>query len=545
MKHTSGFTLVIVLILTSIASIVVLSSLKDTVFQERLSGNFQKKLNARLMSDKGVFASMEQLQQAVEDDPMISLNDLVAANTGASGSGELKGSQFNGTTKLDADGNIVVSSLGKRFEGENTLQAVFEFVQGKAGKGSASQFPSGVVSCSDISYGGHSAIDSYNSELGDYNEHLDNGTLNSGKQAIVTLIGSEGKIKLGGAKSAINGDVLSQGDLILDGRNISGNVMSNASLTIKGKTHIGGNASAYVDYTQKSGTVAGNVTANGAVDISGGSVGGDVNSGPGTVEKVAITNNSSEQGLVCDSINLRQEVQNISSSSALADLDVDYSLILETKKAVNNSAIKAQAATFMGVATDIYYFEDVKVKKGEIKVADNHNVVMFVNGDFTLDAKGLITIPADSSLTLIVKGKVDIKANSAVDTPTHGVTAEGRPVFSIYSAYEGGTGVKLSGGHKQVYAVVYAPYTKVSIKSNAGFKGSVLGGSLESKGGGAIHYDTALSKASFGGTVDSSPTTVGRLVFKKWIFAPYTTTGDEEDDEYGEGDEYNDEADDS
>ncbi|MEI8669408.1 pilus assembly PilX N-terminal domain-containing protein [Pseudoalteromonas sp. B131b] len=42
MKNTSGFTLVTVLILTSMASIVVLSTIRDSVIQERLSGNFQK-----------------------------------------------------------------------------------------------------------------------------------------------------------------------------------------------------------------------------------------------------------------------------------------------------------------------------------------------------------------------------------------------------------------------------------------------------------------------------------------------------------------------
>ena len=43
----NGFTLITVLILTSMASIVVLSSLRENVVQERLSGNFQKKFNSR------------------------------------------------------------------------------------------------------------------------------------------------------------------------------------------------------------------------------------------------------------------------------------------------------------------------------------------------------------------------------------------------------------------------------------------------------------------------------------------------------------------
>ncbi len=39
-----GFTLVTILILSSLSSILVLNSLKDNVNQERLSSNFQKNL---------------------------------------------------------------------------------------------------------------------------------------------------------------------------------------------------------------------------------------------------------------------------------------------------------------------------------------------------------------------------------------------------------------------------------------------------------------------------------------------------------------------
>ena len=48
-----GFTLITVLILTSMASIVVLNSLRENIVQERMSGNFQKKMNSRLLAEKG------------------------------------------------------------------------------------------------------------------------------------------------------------------------------------------------------------------------------------------------------------------------------------------------------------------------------------------------------------------------------------------------------------------------------------------------------------------------------------------------------------
>ena len=54
-KKQRGFTLITVLILTSMASIVVLNSLRENLVQERLTGNFQKKINSRLLAEKGVF----------------------------------------------------------------------------------------------------------------------------------------------------------------------------------------------------------------------------------------------------------------------------------------------------------------------------------------------------------------------------------------------------------------------------------------------------------------------------------------------------------
>ncbi|WP_372761662.1 polymer-forming cytoskeletal protein [Pseudoalteromonas sp.] len=654
MKHTSGFTLVIVLILTSIASIVVLSSLKDTVFQERLSGNFQKKLNARLMSDKGVFASMEQLQQTVEGDPLISLNDLVAANTGVSGSGELKGSQFNGTIKLDDDGNIVVSSLGKRFEGENTLQAVFEFVQGSKAGPPQSEFPEGVTACSGVAFAGHGEVDSYDSSLGDYNDTLPDGSQNKQHESIVQTLGNQSEVTFKG-NTRIQGNVVASGDLLIESAEISGNVHSNGNLTINNKSTIGGDVSVVLDY-QQSADVGGSIIANGNIYIaSGSSVGGNIRSRahvtvintyvPGYLlaNQGASLNNADvangvqvlgdfsqvsgelnagnnsdallvkgfvklsgdaqikddklryatpprvgehqfpighkywfspyhvnydeiniaevpevevveiatvvEGGSQCDPLNLLKQVDAAAPSSNGPDLIVGNKGVLPMqtmhaeftvpKGSSPTGEINALDSKFLDVNTPMYYFNDALIK-GRLEIAENHHVVMYINGDFTLTASGSITIPDNSSLTLIVKGKTDLRANSTVNTPVYGLTPEGRPVFSIYSSYVGADeGVKLSGGHKMIYAAVYAPYTQVNVTSNAGFKGSLLGETVTSKGGGSIHYDTALKNASFGGETGGVAVS-SKLIFKKWIFAPYATTGDEEDD-----DEYNDEADDS
>lgn len=540
MNKSSGFTLVIVLIITSIASVVVLSTLRDSVNLERLSGNFQKKLNAKLMSEKGIFTSMEQLQASVLDDPTISLSDLVGDNATMSGDGNLAGSQFNGTVKIDDDGNILMISQGNRFEGEESMQAVFEFIPATTGGTTSTLgFPTGVVSCKNIDASGNAIIDSYDSTLGDYDAYLADGTKNSGQAATVKLLGDDGEVKLGGSKSAIYGEVFSAGNLIIDKATITGNVISNGSLTVDNKSYIGGNATAYTDYTQQGkSTVAGDITANGVVSIDKkATVNGEIRSGEGLVEKTFITITSTDADFSCDFLSLREEVAKITPDSDLPDLDVDYTLTLGSNEAVGDSSIKASAAVFLDVATNIYFFDDVEIKnKSELKIAENEHVVMFVDGDFSLKS-GTITIPENSSLTLIANGKVEITANADFNAPASGITADGRPIFSIYSAYENSNGVKLQSGKNKtpLYAVVYAPYTEVEISGQGAFKGTILAKSINNKGEG-IHYDTALSEASFGGTTGStSGTTAGKLVFKQWIYSPL-----ESDDES----DYNDDDDD-
>ncbi|MEI8706905.1 DUF7305 domain-containing protein [Pseudoalteromonas sp. B62] len=106
-------------------------------------------------------------------------------------------------------------------------------------------------------------------------------------------------------------------------------------------------------------------------------------------------------------------------------------------------------------------------------------------------------------------------------TPDNGVTDQGKPVFSIYSSYNGNdTGIEFSGGTRELYAVIYAPLTKVKVTSAVGFKGSILGDTVIVSGAGGIHFDTALNEASFGGSSSGGNGSASKLVFKGWRFTP-------------------------
>ncbi|ALQ07901.1 hypothetical protein D172_007420 [Pseudoalteromonas sp. Bsw20308] len=633
MKNTSGFTLVTVLILTSMASIVVLSTIRDSVIQERLSGNFQKKLNARLMSEKGVFSSIEKLEAEILADPTITINDLIANNTQVSGTGSLESSTYNATIKIDSNGDVLISSEGTRFEGEDQMQAIFEFVAGQGGTTSDSVFSQGVTGCSGVAITGSGLIDSYDSSLGDYNDTLDDGSKNTSEESFVNTVNDTGDITLNGS-GTIEGDVLSSSNLsIRQGADVTGNIHSNGNLILSGGVVIGGDASAYLSFTQSSGTVSGSISANQSISVKQTQVGGDISSsGPisitgntilGTVRSydlVALNQTTIRNGVytsgnyeqtggsvyggvrvqgnvtlkqwgstiagkdlryagrgsfkgdtpeyafspyrvssteismptiepvekitpesennrgltACDPLGIATAIDGVSVNTTSPDLFINNNsragdlLELETNTAnflvdfgsTPNGAINAKTATFLDSATQIFYFDDVTIK-GRMQVKSNHNAVMFVAGDFTMSGASSLTIPDNSSLTIIIKGKLKIGNGAQVYVPDNGVTNEGRPVFSIYSSYNGNdTGIEFSGGTRELYAVIYAPLTKVKVTSAVGFKGSILGDTVIVSGAGGIHFDTALNEASFGGSSSGGNGSASKLVFKGWRFTP-------------------------
>ncbi|MFT6926519.1 MAG: Tfp pilus assembly protein PilX [Psychromonas sp.] len=55
MKQQKGFVLVSVLIITTITTMLAFSQFSENRLQERIAGNQEKEINARLAAEKGVF----------------------------------------------------------------------------------------------------------------------------------------------------------------------------------------------------------------------------------------------------------------------------------------------------------------------------------------------------------------------------------------------------------------------------------------------------------------------------------------------------------
>ena len=197
-----GFTLITVLILTSMASIVVLSSLRENIVQERLSGNFQKKLNSRLMAEKGVFEQAKLLQQTLNEEGVLAVEDLISKTSNASGSGVIADDAiFNASLSQNAAGELEIASLGQRFDGDAQSNLVARFaVQGAKG---SSIFTNAMVGCKGVNLSGSGSIDSYDSSKGTYEETKSN-------DGDVSTIAGDSDVVLSG-HSPIKGDVKATG----------------------------------------------------------------------------------------------------------------------------------------------------------------------------------------------------------------------------------------------------------------------------------------------------------------------------------------------
>ncbi|MDP2560264.1 hypothetical protein [Psychrobium sp. 1_MG-2023] len=627
-KHTKqqGYTLVSVLIMSLMAGTVVLSSLQSSVIQERLTGNFQKKINARLLAEKGVFDTLDSMTTTLSANPTSTIQELVAAlPTDAHGNITGQGHQLSdlayAVNLSHAGSELTLTSKGSRFEGLSQLNAIFE-LQGSASS-KTSPFADGIIGCEGVDISASGSIDSYNSALGDY--HI---TTNKGKEAVVKTVTSSGLISLSGA-STIEGDVFATHSLALkSGATIDGDVFANGNVTLPSSSDIHGNVTLRGNYKQSSGTVGGTIHANGTVTLNetklggnlksrgivnitgnkitgsilsqqdvtltrvltvGGGVqthgkytqiGGVVSNGvrakgnvhlkesaqisnddlryngigtfythslgygvspyaqevplnlPDVAEVVALPTDDSEAtettGSTCDVHSIEFEVLTVDASAdnakdltisgsgtgdiyLLSDAIGDFSLNNGSQSSPSK-IITPVTADFLGVNHKFLAYDNVTIK-GHLKVAPGANVMMYVKGNFKMSGSSSLTIPDNSSLTLVIKGAVEIGGGAQVYTPAKGITTTGQPVFSIYSSYSG-TGIDITGGTESIYAAIYAPKTDITISSDVAFKGSVLGNKVTVSGDGGLHYDTALSKAKVVG--NPSGGSGQKLVFKGW-----------------------------
>ena len=339
------------------------------------------------------------------------------------------------------------------------------------------------------------------------------------------------------------GDVLAGGDLYIKASNVEGSVETHGNFEFLngnlGPTKVKGNAnlsswngskSFKNDYFRYVGSLQSN---SGTVHFDGPpyKVGAVSIPAVAFIEKLpeddGMLDPSNPQDRTCDPLNIKTEIDAVDLNAIdVKDLFVHsnstYSFGETTSLFTNSSGsdsspVKTLVATkssFLGNTVNALMFDNLEIK-GTLKVAEDSDVILYVKGNFKMSGSSSLTIPDTSSLTLIMNGALDIGAGAQIYTPAKGLTDKGLPRFSIYSAYSG-TGIKITGGTEEIYAVVYAPLTDVEIASSSDFKGALVGKKVAITGAGAFHYDSALKNAKVGN--DNSKATTPQLIFKGWRY---------------------------
>lgn len=286
LKPAKGYALVSVMLMTFMASVVVVGSLKDSYIQERLVGNFAKKVHARLTAELGVTNAREVVEEIIKDAPYQTMEQFVESLANKkeqlSGSGKITDSSYAADYTIDGD-IITIKTAGSQYEGKDTLTAVFKFVPGTK-VALQSPFATGLTGCDGVALGGSGAADSYNSKNGAYGAtYIDEfgvSQVNTGDSVTVRTVSEVGRITIKGGAD-IKGDVIATSSVIFGGSaSISGDLSTNGFVDItSAASYIGGKIEAFQYVDIKNTIVGGGIQANGTVTLSETKVGGDVISG--------------------------------------------------------------------------------------------------------------------------------------------------------------------------------------------------------------------------------------------------------------------------
>ncbi|WP_194868008.1 PulJ/GspJ family protein [Pseudoalteromonas sp. PPB1] len=557
-----GFTLIKVMLLSSVASVVVFAAFKDTLVQERLSGNYQKDLNARLLAEKGVIERGQALKAAITNNANLTLEQAVQQIGAGLGTGELDGTSYNAQLSVNGD-EVSIASLGQRYDDQAHARMVSYFKYTPAERSSV--FQNAVTGCKGVNLAGSGLVDSYDSTVGSYEDtRTSNGDVN-------TVIG-DADVVLNG-HSPIMGDVKASGVLYLKGSSpVVGTVQSNTGIDISAGSgvRVDGDVLTQGYVKHNGGQITGVLRANGDVSMKWGAEILNQNQaeldimygGTGSfqsshvqdglhysadrfnvnpeVEAVRVYDPSSpdydpnDPDKECDPLALPLNMPSVIDSN---NTYTDFTVGAQTDYVFTPSEgryIRGGSDTWSSSPADIYLFQHLTQNHGQSNTSSEYvfgmknmkltsdgtitieggDVIWLVDGDFKMTGHTSITIKAGSSLAIFVTGKVDFGASGVVITEQEGLTNSGFPSLSIFSSYSGQNGITMRGA-SSMYAVIYAPVTSIAMRGSGQFYGTIRGATIDATGGSGVHFDEALKNFNLG---NGGVITPAKLEFMGWRF---------------------------
>ncbi|MCP5078155.1 MAG: polymer-forming cytoskeletal protein, partial [Psychromonas sp.] len=266
-KSQNGFVLVSVLLITTISTVYAFNEIKGNQLQERIGGNQQKEMNARMLAEKGVFDTFSYIQgQNIGNVSHATITHAI--NDGANND---PGKIRVYSASVDTDGKFSFYSQGTHNGAQAFMNAIVEVEKEHIWYPDAT----GVVGCDGVNLES-GIINSYNSttEPGQYSEAT------SGNKGNVATINATGDVTLG--SGIVNGSVTSNGKVeTTNSTTINGDVTAQKNIDLSQGVNITGNLHSGKDSNIDGGKIVGNVNAVGNVTHGSGvgEVQGDVKYG--------------------------------------------------------------------------------------------------------------------------------------------------------------------------------------------------------------------------------------------------------------------------
>ena len=501
-----GYVLVSVLVLSLVASMVVFVSIRENQLQERMSGNQQKMINARLLAEKGVYESIALLR-----------NGLTQQSTTA----QLQTS----LTRTEADyqvSNVSYNAPIFSLISKGGYQDATAYLKANlAVDNGIAPFDAGVISCETLEVQGSGQIDSYDPVNGGYDRntagrHADN--------AKVEVLNSGANVnKLDGA-SPIRGDVKVNGNVEVQGSaEITGSITVSQNLNMSGggtkigSANVGGNLTMSPSaQIIGAANVVGNVDAKSQTKVGSLSYGGTLTTPQqsgltatnGTIAN-RMPSTPTIQNKSCDPLNITTAFagyNGLASAGSIAgnhgNQKTSYNITPTTAEVYKNDNDKnsttitnslASTANVFSENKEVHVLDSLHLESASLHISGG-DVTIIVKGNFNTSGGGSsINVDAGSSLTLLVMGKTELQSNGKFNVSNAGAGVNnGKPPISIYSSYSGGEGVRFDGAFDGGYAAVYAPLTAAKIEGRGTLSGAVRAKTLTVRGAGGLHYDESL-----------------------------------------------------
>lgn len=403
------------------------------------------------------------------------------------------------------------------------------------GSGSPTPFELPIVGCEGVSSGGGSTISSYRSSEGRWSGEP--GSFSENDIPLIRTTADNANVALGGSEK-IHGGIEALGTVTLNGSSqVFGSILAKRRISLNGGgVRVRGNAESVSDVIfGSSARVDGIVRAMGEVRLNNWSAsvgegiyaGGDIISNRNPPSDHIDQNNRANffpnsafslneiESQPCDTVDFagyslieeinryQEELTTVGNIAVGTYPNVEWRVTPEELERfdqtwnVNRWVTHAspELNTLFGEQASVYRVNDLKLTDSPSFKVSGGDVVIVVDGDFTMGGGGDgLVIDKDSSLTVFVSGEVDF--GSVLKMPeSHSINLNGDPTFSLFSGYSSsGTGVNFSSSNR-VVANVYAPFTNVSVNSGASFFGSVKGRSVSVSGGSSVVYDELLVDA--------------------------------------------------